>query len=113
MNVIEMTNGIHMSLLNLLLQYLTLDQANAAFELAGASFRCLDVYRLYQAKRFQGGSLFTAFFFFTWGLFNTIFYPSLGQTWSLVAAVLLTAVNGLWISMAVFYNRKYKQGIAA
>lgn len=103
-----------MRLLSFLLQYVTLDQLNAGFELAGAGLRSLDCYRLYQAKRFQGGSLFTALFFFLWGLFNTVFYPSLGQTWSLVAAVLLTAVNGLWIAMAVFYNRKYKQqGLAA
>ena len=101
-----------MSLLTVVLQYVTLDQANAGFEFAGASLRTLDCYRLYQAKRFQGGSLFTALFFFLWGLFNTVFYPSLGQTWSLVAAVLLTAVNGLWISMAVFYNRKHKQQVA-
>jgi hypothetical protein len=92
--------------------HLTLDQINAAFELAGASFRALDCYKLYKAKRFVGGSLFTALFFFVWGIFNTVFYPSLGQTWSLVAAVLLTTVNGLWIIMAVLYNRKHNQGLA-
>jgi hypothetical protein len=93
--------------------HLTPDQMNAGFEVAGATLRAWDCYKLYTAKRFMGGSLWTAFFFFAWGLFNTFFYPSLGQTWSLVAAVLLTAVNGLWISMALFYNRKYKQGLAA
>lgn len=91
--------------------HLPLDQANAGFEFMGALMRTYDCYHLHKAKRFLGGSLFTASFFFVWGLFNTVFYPSLGQTWSLVAAVLLTIVNGIWILMAVFYNRRFARGI--
>jgi hypothetical protein len=93
--------------------HLTLDQANASLELAGAILRTLDCYRLYRAKRFVGGSIFTALFFFGWGAFNTVYYPSLHQTYSFVAAIALTLVNGIWIVMALYYNRKYQQGQAA
>lgn len=83
---------------------LTFDQINAGFEMAGACFRLYDCWRLYKAKRFIGGSLFTAVFFTSWGLFNTMFYPSLHQVWSFWAAIALTAVNAWWIVMAVHYN---------
>lgn len=83
---------------------LTLDQINATFELAGACFRLYDCWRLYRAKRFIGGSLITAVFFTSWGLFNTMFYPSLHQEWSFWAAIALTTVNAWWIVMAIHYN---------
>lgn len=84
-----------------------LDEVNAAFELVGACMRVYDCYVLFKAKRFIGGSLWTAAFFFGWGLFNTVFYPSLNQTWSFVAALALTAVNGAWIAMALYYRTKH------
>lgn len=87
------------------------DQINSMFELAGACFRTLDCVKLFRAKRFQGGSLFTALFFFGWGIFNTVYYPSINQTWSFVAAILLTVVNGIWIVMAIFYERRHSQSI--
>lgn len=94
--------------------HLTFDQVNAGFELVGASLRTLDCFHLYRSKRFVGGSIFTALFFFLWGGFNTVYYPSLDQWFSFGAAIALTSVNGLWIAMAVFYNRRFnKQQVAA
>jgi hypothetical protein len=94
--------------------HVTYDMVNAGLEFVGALLRSVDCVKLYRAKRFQGGSIWTALFFFGWGLFNTVYYPSLHQTYSFVAAILLTAVNGLWIAMAMFYNRRYnKQQVAA
>ncbi|BDD79864.1 hypothetical protein [Burkholderia phage FLC9] len=94
--------------------HLTYDMINACLELAGATLRSIDCIKLYRAKRFQGGSLWTALFFFLWGLFNIVYYPSFNQTYSWAAAIALTVVNGLWISMAVFYNRRYsKQQVKA
>lgn len=84
------------------------DQINASLEFAGACFRTFDCVKLFRAKRFQGGSLFTALFFFGWGVFNMFYYPSLQQTWSFVAAILLTVVNGIWILMAVVYEHRIK-----
>lgn len=97
------------------LRSLPLDQCNACLELAGAGLRLLDCYRLYQAKRFVGGSIFTALFFFGWGMFNVVYYPSLHQVYSFAAAIALTAVNGLWIVMAMVYNWRYnkQQGLSA
>ena len=100
-------------LLGYIKSHVTYDMVNAALELAGAILRSIDCVKLYRAKRFQGGSIRTALFFFGWGLFNTVYYPSLNQTYSFVAAIALTAINGLWITMAVFYNRRYnKQQVA-
>jgi hypothetical protein len=44
-----------------------------------------------------------------------VYYPSLHQVYSFAAALALTAVNGLWIVMAVFYNWRYnkQQGLSA
>lgn len=86
---------------------MTFDMVNACFELVGACMRTYDCLVLYRVKRFIGGSLWTAGFFFGWGLFNTLFYPSLNQTWSFAAAIALTAVNGVWIAMALFYRTKH------
>jgi hypothetical protein len=83
-----------------------LDHLNAGFEMIGAAFRVYDCVKLYRAKHFVGGSILTVVFFFTWGLFNTFFYPSLNQSWSFVAAIFLTAANGVWILMALFYEKQ-------
>jgi hypothetical protein len=84
--------------------WITLDQINAGFEMAGAISRTFDCVQLYRAKRFVGGSLFTAFFFLMWGFFNIVFYPSLGQTYSYLAALALTTMNALWLVMAMYFN---------
>jgi hypothetical protein len=113
MNAEERMIELMLGLADWIRSHLTYDMINASLELAGASLRSLDCVKLYRAKRFQGGSIWTAFFFFGWGLFNTVYYPSLHQTYSFAAAIALTAVNGLWIAMAVFYNRRHnKQGLA-
>jgi hypothetical protein len=101
-------------MLGFIRSHVTYDMVNAALELAGAILRTIDCVKLYRAKRFQGGSIWTAVFFFGWGGFNTQYYPSFHQTYSFIAAIALTAINGIWIAMAVFYNRRYsKQQVKA
>lgn len=88
---------------------LSLDQINAGLEIGGALLRSYDCVKLCQSRRFAGGSLITALFFFFWGIFNTVFYPSLGQTYSWIAAIALTLVNGLWLLLALYYNHKHSK----
>ena len=105
----RLAQHIHLILIRL---HLTYDQVNAGFEMVGAAFRIFDCMKLHRDKTFLGGSIWTAVFFFIWGIFNTFFYPSLGQTWSLCAAITLTMVNGLWIVMAVYFNYRELRRLA-
>lgn len=89
-----------------------LDHWNAGFEMVGALLRTWDCVVLYRCKHFAGGSLFTALFFFVWGVFNTIFYPSFGQQYSFIAAIALMLVNGLWLVMAIYYYRQQLRRLA-
>lgn len=80
------------------------DIINASFELFGSVTVMFSCVALLKAKRVAGVSLVTTVFFTSWGIWNLYYYPSLGQTTSSYAAVLVCAANFFWCSLIVKYR---------
>jgi hypothetical protein len=85
---------------------MTNDSINALFELSGALFVLNNCRILYSDKLVRGVSVLTTVFFTLWGFWNCYFYPILGQEWSFVAGMCISASNLLWIAMMIYYKRK-------
>ena len=82
------------------------DAVNGAMELVGAALSWWNVRTLYRDKTVAGVYWPVTGFFAAWGLWNTYYYPSLGQWASFAAGVLLAAANLTWAAMAYHYTRK-------
>lgn len=86
-----------------------LDTINGFYELLGGLFIAMSCLRVYRDKRVQGVSLWHVLFFNSWGFFNLIFYPALGQWWSFVGGIGVVAANTTWSAMIVYYKWFYRQ----
>lgn len=85
------------------------DTINGSFE-SMASLMILNHCRvLYRDKSVQGVSVLSTVFFFVWGIWNTIYYPSLHQTASFIGGIFVAMANGLWIAMMFYYRRKNRR----
>ena len=76
------------------------DAINALFELGAAAVTWMNVYRLYRDKVVKGVYWQVWGFYSAWGLWNLYFYPSLGQTLSFYAGIVLVSGNIAWFVMA-------------
>lgn len=76
---------------------MSMDLVNAAFELGGTFLMLPTLIRAWRLGVVQGVHLATPLFFWSWGVWNILYYPSLGQTWSFIAGVLLCITNTFWI----------------
>lgn len=85
---------------------MTMDHMNALFELAGAAFLMPSVLRAFRLRAVQGVHWLTPMFFWSWGLWNVVYYPSLGQWWSFMAGLVLVAVNSVWFYAVVSFTSK-------
>jgi len=83
-----------------------MDAINALFELGGAFAIIPSIVAAHRAKRIAGVSIFTSLFFTSWGWWNIFYYPSLDQTLSACAAVLLAATNSIWLGQIWIYRRR-------
>lgn len=84
---------------------MNLDLINGAFE-ALAAVSILNHCRvLYKQKEVSGVSLLSTTFFFTWGIWNIYYYPSIGQTFSYLAGISVAVANALWIGLMVKYRK--------
>lgn len=45
-------------------------------------------------------------FFWSWGIWNLFFYPSLGQWYSFVGGIALVAGNTVWVALALRYRNR-------
>jgi uncharacterized membrane protein YfcA len=81
-----------------------LDGVNGAFELSGGLFLFLNVIRLLKDKKVSGVSLAPVVFFSVWGLWNLVYYPSLGQWCSLVGGITVVVMNTVWVVLAIYYR---------
>lgn len=77
---------------------------NGLFEFGGALFVLNHSRVLYLDKAVKGVSLVSIVYFLAWGLWNLIYYPSLGQFWSFVGGVGLVAANFIWTALFVYYK---------
>ena len=85
------------------------DAVNGGFEtLAGVMV--LNHCRVLLAQRSVRGVSVTSCVFFTlWGLWNLIYYPSLGQSMSWVGGMFVVAANVVYVGLLVHFRRKGMQ----
>ncbi len=88
------------------------DHINAAFEAGAAILLSLNVWQLYHDKKVSGVKVSPTVFLTVWGGWNLYYYPSLGQDWSFFAGIAVVTVNAVWVSLAIFFNRKNRGGSA-
>lgn len=82
-----------------------LDFINCSFEFL-ASLAILNHCRtLIKDKQVKGISILSIVFFTMWGAWNIYYYPSLGQTLSFYAGILVFLVNLYYIYLLFKYQR--------
>jgi uncharacterized membrane protein YfcA len=86
-----------------------LDSVNAFFELGGSFFVALHCLKLYRDKKVRGVSAACIAYMVLWGFFNLIYYPSLGQWRSAIAASSVAIINSVWLCQMIYYKRKEKK----
>ena len=85
---------------------MSLDIVNGLFEFGGAIALSRNVVMTFKAKEVKGISILSTAWFSSWGIFNCLFYPSLGQYWSFVAGAMVALVNTVWVGQMIYYSRK-------
>jgi len=83
-----------------------MDGINGIFESVGCVFVFLNVLRLHRDKKVRGVSPIAVIFFTLWGFWNLLYYPSLGQWFSVVGAGGVAGMNAIWLGQMVYYLRK-------
>lgn len=84
---------------------MTLDLINGLFEAGGACCIWLNVRQLLRDKKVRGVFTPVTGFFWSWGLFNLFYYPSLDQWLSFSGGVLITLANSCWLILALRYRK--------
>lgn len=79
------------------------DVINGLFELLGSVFLWLNVIRLRRDKEAKGIDWRSVLFFFSWGVWNLHYYPSLGQWWSFCGGISIAIANAAWIVLLWWY----------
>lgn len=83
---------------------LTPDAMNAIFEFGGALAVLPSILSILKSKQSQGIAVSTALFFTSWGLWNLFYYPFLDQPLSTLGAMVLSAVNIVWLFLILKYK---------
>jgi hypothetical protein len=85
------------------------DLVNGAFELTGGAVCWLNVRRLKRDRKVEGVDWRVSAFFSAWGIWNLVYYPSLGQWASFAGGVALVIANSTWVAIAVPLVRAAKR----
>lgn len=85
------------------------DLINGGFEIVAGFAQMLHIKSLYQHKLVRGVHWFPIAFFTSWGLWNLVYYPSLGQWISFWGGVLLVSVNAWRLGLMWYYIVKEKR----
>lgn len=87
------------------------DHINAVFELVGAAVTWVNFNKLRRDRSISGVDWRTWIFFSAWGLWNLYYYPSLGQSWSFYAGIVLVTGNLAWLLLAIviWYQKERAQ----
>lgn len=83
---------------------MTPDLLNASFEAIGALFLLADCRALYRDKQLRGVYWPGRVFWASWGVWNVVYYPAIGQTLSFAAGLLVLAANTVWCALAWRYR---------
>lgn len=82
------------------------DLINSGFE-ASAGFFVLNHCRvLMREKAVRGLSVVSIIFFSMWGIWNIVYYPSLGQWFSFCGGIFVTTANMIYTMMILYYRRQ-------
>ena len=88
----------------------TADIINGAFECFGAYAAWRNAYQLHRDREISGVYWPVYAFYFCWGVWNLLYYPSLGQWVSTVAGAVLALGNLAWVVMAVRLRLRARVG---
>lgn len=83
-----------------------IDVINGSFELLGAVATWGNAHRLWRDRVVRGVDWRSMAFFCTWGLWNLIYYPNLGQWLSTVGGAALVVGNLAWVAMYFTFRPK-------
>lgn len=83
---------------------MTGDIINGLFEFIGGIVIWTNVARLVRDQGYAGVNWVTSVFFFTWGVWNLWYYPSLDQMWSFVGGLAICSANLVWVILALHYG---------
>lgn len=86
-----------------------MDLINGSFEVLGAFFILPSIVKLHRDKAVRGVSWLHVSFFWAWGLWNLLYYPSLGQWWSFYGGVGVIAANTIWLGQLLYYSRRQER----
>lgn len=94
---------------------ITPDMINGAFEAGGALAAWSNFARLRRDREVKGVVWQFTVFWFTWGVWNLFYYPSLAQPFSFWAGVALVAGNCLWLLMLwkIFLDKRPPAGYSS
>lgn len=84
------------------------DLINGSFELFGAPFILMSVFKLAKEKKVHGVSWLHAGFFTVWGVWNLYYYPYLEQWFSFIGGIAIVLSNIIWVGQMLYYLRKNK-----
>lgn len=84
---------------------MTPDILNAAFEAIGAAFLVADCRALARDKQLRGVYWPGRVFWASWGVWNVVYYPAIGQVWSFLAGLPVLVANVAWCLLAWFASR--------
>lgn len=82
----------------------TFDIINACFEFFAAIVLLLNIRAILKDKTVQGVSILPSVIFCVWGFWNIIYYSSLHQTASAIAAGFVGVVNLVWLTLVGYYK---------
>lgn len=88
-----------------------MDLINGLFELAGGYFVWLNFMALRKERKVVGVYWPATLVFSLWGLWNLIYYPSLGQWISCIGGVSIVAGNACWLGLLYKIKRLEKKVI--
>lgn len=85
-----------------------LDLINGLYEFGGGLFSLLTTKRLVKDKQVQGVSWVPFLYFFSWGIWNLIYYPNIGQVYSFLGGICLSLVSVVNLALMAYYINKVK-----
>lgn len=85
---------------------MTPDLINGCFEMVGAYFTWANFRTYFRVRELRGVYWPATAFFTAWGVWNLIYYPSIGQPLSFLGGCFLTLGNLAWIALVLWDKRK-------
>jgi len=80
------------------------DIVTACFGVGSSVFLCRNCIQLYRDKAVHGISVVSTSFFVLLGLWNLVFYPANGLTFSFIAGIFVVMFNSIWVGQMIYYK---------